>query len=103
MSLEKIKALLDESDRPLSYNEIGLKLNLPLEDVKTVVGTEFKNLTGGSLKTLVSMGAADPDFFLLGDGIKEIAENRYYKIMRKGIIKKQERRARLENIKSKVV
>ena len=103
MSLEKIKKLLEETDRPLSYNEIGIRLDLPSEEVKTVVGTEFKNLTGGSLKSLVSMGSADPDFFLFGDNVKEVSSNRYYKIMRKSIMKKQERRSKLENIKSKVI
>lgn len=102
-NLEKIKELLKETDRPMSYNEIGLKLDISVEDVKTIIGTEYKRLIGGCYKSIVFSGTADPDFFLFGDFVKELNENKYYQWKRKGFMKQIERRAKLENIRSKVL
>lgn len=76
--IERIKELLNkacETGKPMSYTELGKKLGLSPEYIKEVVGIRFTQLTK---KAYDSFKDADPDFYLLGDNIKEICNNKHY-------------------------
>jgi hypothetical protein len=72
---EDILALLRANGR-MSYSQIGQALGKDPEFIRSVVGVKFVNLT----KDIVAhpLDGPDEEFFLLGDNIKEICNNKEY-------------------------
>ncbi len=82
--LNKIKYELQKAANEgniLSYTELGRILNLDPEYVREIVGRRFTELTKKAMRSWFE--PADPDFFLLGENIKEINNNGFYKQFKK--------------------
>lgn len=83
-TLEKIKEKLNEAAEEnilLSYKDLGRRLDLEPEYVREIIGIRFTELTNQALKSW--FGPPDPDFYLLGENIKEINTNKHYKSFKK--------------------
>lgn len=76
-----------ESGRLLSFSELGKILGKDPEFIKDVVGRRFSELTKKVMYSPFS--PPDPDFYLLGDGIHEIANNKMYKSFKKRLTAKE--------------
>jgi len=89
--LEKVKielARAAEVGTILSYIDLGKNLDVEPEYVRAVVGRRFTELTNQIRYT--TFDSPDPDFYLLGENIKEISTNGYY-LQFKKLIKKKEK------------
>lgn len=98
----KIKDILNDAAKKgnvLSYTDLGKELSITPEMVKEVVGRRFSELTK---KAFDPFSDADPDFYLLGDNIKEICNNKQYLRFKKMKFKQQEKTAKFLNATDKI-
>lgn len=89
-TLKKIKEKLNKAAREgvlLSYKDLGSILDLDPEYVREIVGRRFTELTKQATKSWFE--SPNPDFFLIGENIKEINENKYYKFFKKRLSAKE--------------
>jgi hypothetical protein len=67
----------------LSYTDLGRMLDLDPDYVKEIIGLRFSQLTKKASSSWFA--PVDPDFLLIGESIKEIRENKFYKMFKKRI------------------
>jgi hypothetical protein len=100
--IEKIKQLLTEAyekGQTMSYTELGEKLGVSPEYIKKIVGIRFTQLTK---KAYNPFNDADPDFYLFGDNIKEICNNKQYHIFKEKKMKQLSKTGKFMGDLSKV-
>lgn len=76
--LLQIKEVLEMADEPLSYEEIERETGLSHDEVFRIINWYFSKIT----KETTNSGFPHPDFYLLGDNVKEISENWGYKVVK---------------------
>lgn len=98
----KIKMLLEDAAKQgkiFSYKELGDRLGISAERAREAVGIRFTELTRKAYNPFVD---ADPDFFLLGDTIKEISGNKMYISFKKAKLKQLDRTAKFMSTTDKI-
>jgi hypothetical protein len=89
-TLTKIKEKLNKAASEgvlLSYTDLGKILDMDPDFIHDVIGRRFSELTKKATKSWNE--PPDPDFFLIGDNIKEINGNRFYLMFKRHIERKQ--------------
>ena len=89
-TLIKIKEKLNKAANEgvlLSYTDLANILDMDPGFVHDVIGRRFTELTKQASRSWTE--PVDPDFFLIGDTIREIHGNRFYKMFKRRAEQKQ--------------
>lgn len=89
-TLTKIKEKLNKAASEgvlLSYTDLGSILDMDPDFIRDVIGKRFAELTKKATKSWNE--PPDPDFFLIGDNIKEIHTNKFYLMFKRHLERKQ--------------
>jgi hypothetical protein len=89
-TLIKIKEKLNKAANEgvlLSYTDLGHILDMDPKFIHDVIGRRFAELTKQATRSWNE--SPDPDFFLIGDNIKEINANKFYKMFKRHVERKK--------------
>jgi len=90
-TLTKIKEKLNKAIKEgvlLSYTDLGNILDLDPQFIHDVIGRRFTELTKQATRSWNE--PVDPDFFLIGDTIKKINGNKFYRMFKRHAERKQQ-------------
>ena len=76
--IKRIRDVLKETKNPLTYNEIAIQADMPVDETTKVIGRYFSNIT----KESTSVAIPHDDLFLFGDNVMAIKDNFWYKVMK---------------------